>query len=121
MRLQRWLFDHFRAVGASCGFEEYDAPVLERQELYKRKAGEEITQQMYSFTDKEDTEVTLRPEMTPSLARMVLGRAQSHSSLSSGSPCPSAGASRETQRGRKREHYQWNMDIIGCAGINGGG
>ena len=40
MRLQRWLFDHFRAVGASCGFEEYDAPVLERQELYKRKAGE---------------------------------------------------------------------------------
>ena len=56
MRLQRWLFDHFRAVGASCGFEEYDAPVLERQELYKRKAGEEITQQMYSFTDKEDTE-----------------------------------------------------------------
>jgi histidyl-tRNA synthetase len=46
MRLQRWLFDHFRAVGARCGFEEYDAPVLERQELYKRKAGEEITQQM---------------------------------------------------------------------------
>jgi histidyl-tRNA synthetase len=117
MRLQRWLFDHFRAVGASCGFEEYDAPVLERQELYKRKAGEEITQQMYSFTDKEDTEVTLRPEMTPSLARMVLGRAQSHSLPLKWFSVPQCWRFETTQRGRKREHYQWNMDIIGCAGI----
>lgn len=63
-----------------CGFQNYDAPVLEMQELYKRKAGEEITQQMYSFNDKSEPprEVTLRPEMTPSLARMVLARAQSH-------------------------------------------
>ena len=65
MRLQRWLFDHFRAVGARSEFEEYDAPVLERQELYKRKAGEEITRQMYSFTDKEQAEVALRPGTNP--------------------------------------------------------
>ena len=73
-RLQSWLFSKFRSCGYQSGFEEYDAPVLERQELYKRKAGEEITQQMYSFVDKDDVEVTLRPEMTPTLARMVLSR-----------------------------------------------
>ena len=117
MRLQRWLFDHFRAVGARCGFEEYDAPVLERQELYKRKAGEEITQQMYSFTDKEQTEVTLRPEMTPSLARMVLGRAQSAMLPLKWFSVPQCWRFETTQRGRKREHYQWNMDIVGCASV----
>ena len=56
--------------------QQYDAPVLEATKLYQRKAGEEITEQMYNFTDKENNEVTLRPEMTPSLARMVLGRMQ---------------------------------------------
>ena len=117
MRLQRWLFDHFRRVGHQCGFEEYDAPVLERQELYKRKAGEEITDQMYCFTDKEGTEVTLRPEMTPSLARMVLGRAQSHNLPLKWYSVPQCWRFETTQRGRKREHYQWNMDIVGCAGI----
>ena len=117
MRLQRWLFDHFRKVGTSCGFEEYDAPVLERQELYKRKAGEEITQQMYSFTDKEQTEVTLRPEMTPSLARMVLGRAQSAMLPLKWFSVPQCWRFETTQRGRKREHYQWNMDVIGCASV----
>ena len=117
MRLQRWLFDHFRAVGDACGFEEYDAPVLERQELYKRKAGEEITQQMYSFVDKEQTEVTLRPEMTPSLARMVLGKAQSLMLPLKWYSVPQCWRFETTQRGRKREHYQWNMDIIGCSGV----
>ena len=117
MRLQRWLFDHFRKVGTSCGFEEYDAPVLERQELYKRKAGEEITQQMYAFVDKEQTEVTLRPEMTPSLARMVLGRAQSLMLPLKWFSVPQCWRFETTQRGRKREHYQWNMDIVGCPSV----
>ena len=118
MRLQRWLYDHLRNVGTLCGFEEYDAPVLERQELYKRKAGEEITQQMYSFTDKEGVEVTLRPEMTPTLARMVLGKAQSLMLPLKWYSVPQCWRFETTQRGRKREHYQWNMDIIGCKGIN---
>ncbi|CAE8599983.1 unnamed protein product, partial [Polarella glacialis] len=72
MRLQSYLFGKFREVAGLYGFQEYDAPVLEHEELYKRKAGEEITQQMYNFVDKEGALVTLRPEMTPSLARMVL-------------------------------------------------
>jgi len=118
MRLQRWLFDKFRAIGDACGFEEYDAPVLERQELYKRKAGEEITSQMYAFVDQEGHEVTLRPEMTPSLARMVLGRAQSHVLPLKWYSVPQCWRFETTQRGRKREHYQWNMDVVGCPSIN---
>eukprot|EP00501_MAST-03F_sp_TOSAG23-6_P001917 GSMAST32.ASY1.ANO1.1997.1 assembled CDS len=74
MRVRNWLFEHFAKVGRAFGFSQYDAPVLEHQELYKRKAGEEITEQMYSFTDKDGKAVTLRPEMTPSLARMVMAR-----------------------------------------------
>ena len=72
MRVRNWLFGEMRATAKEFGFQEYDAPVLEHVELYERKAGEEIGQQMYCFTDKEGARVTLRPEMTPSLARMVL-------------------------------------------------
>lgn len=72
---------------------------------------------MYCFTDKEGTEVTLRPEMTPSLARMVLGKAQSHVLPLKWYSVPQCWRFETTQRGRKREHYQWNMDVVGCAGI----
>ena len=101
--MRNWLFGHFRAVAKLCGFQVgqsgndissermrrcqdwakafakqgYDSPVLEHEELYKRKAGEEITAQMYNFVDKGDNAVTLRPEMTPSLARMILARERS--------------------------------------------
>ena len=116
-RLQSWLFSKFRECGIQSGFEEYDAPVLERQELYKRKAGEEITQQMYSFVDKDGVEVTLRPEMTPTLARMVLSRGASMILPLKWFSIPQCWRFEATQRGRKREHYQWNMDIIGCKEI----
>ena len=75
MRLRNWLFDNFDNAALLHGFQEYDAPVLEHEELYTRKQGEEITQQLYNFQDKGDRKVALRPEMTPSLARMVLSRA----------------------------------------------
>jgi hypothetical protein len=68
MRARNFLFGHFKAVAKAYAFQEYDAPVLEHEELYKRKAGEEITQQMYNFIDKEGHAVTLRPEMTPRYA-----------------------------------------------------
>ena len=73
-RLKSWLFNKWRDVAAKFGFEEYDAPVLESEELYIRKAGEEVTQQLYNFEDKGGRRLSLRPEMTPSLARMVLAR-----------------------------------------------
>jgi histidyl-tRNA synthetase len=123
MRFRNYLFGAFRAVGVSHGFDEFDAPVLEHQRLFKRKAGEEIVDQMYAFTDKDGAEVTLRPEMTPSLARMVLRRQNAVSGeIKETLPlkwfCVAQCWRHETtQRGRKREHYQWNMDIVGHQGI----
>lgn len=73
-RLHSWLFGIFRDIAHQYGFEEYDAPVVEHVELYIRKAGEEVTQQLYDFQDKSGRRLSLRPEMTPSLARMVLAR-----------------------------------------------
>merc|ERR1719160_1227916 len=124
MRFRTWLFDHFRGVGRDFGFQEYDAPVLEAEELYKRKAGEEITQQMYNFVDKEGYRVTLRPEMTPSLARMVLGLTRGQTGdIAALLPLkwmsiPQCWRFETCQRGRKREHYQWNMDIVGLPTIH---
>jgi len=123
MRQQRWLFDKFREVATSYNFQEYDAPVLEKVELYERKAGEEITEQMYNFIDKEGAKVTLRPEMTPSLARMVLQLMRSETGdIAATLPLkwysiPQCWRFETTQRGRKREHYQWNMDMVGVQGI----
>lgn len=124
MRVQNWLFDNFRETAKSFGFQEYDAPVLEHVQLYERKAGEEIVDQMYNFVDKEGHRVTLRPEMTPTLARMVLNK----TNLQTGEvrttlplkwfSIPQCWRFETTQRGRKREHYQWNMDIVGVDHVN---
>ena len=67
MRQRKWLFGHFRAVSDLFGFEEIAGPVLENEELFIRKAGEEITDQLYNFADKGDRRVALRPELTPTL------------------------------------------------------
>jgi histidyl-tRNA synthetase len=124
MRLRNWLFGHMRDVALLFGFREYDAPVLEHVQLYERKAGEEIVGQMYAFYDKEGDHVTLRPEMTPTLARMVLNR----TNLQTGEvreplplkwfSIPQCWRFETTQRGRKREHYQWNMDVVGVDHVN---
>jgi histidyl-tRNA synthetase len=124
MMLRNWLFGHMRNVAKQFGFREYDAPVLEHVQLYERKAGEEIVDQMYAFHDKEGDHVTLRPEMTPSLARLVLNR----TNLQTGEvreplplkwfSIPQCWRFETTQRGRKREHYQWNMDVVGVDHVN---
>lgn len=91
--------------------------MLENEDLYKRKAGEEITEQMYNFVDKEGAKVTLRPEMTPTLARMVLSMQGSVSGQMAAMlplkwySIPQCWRFETTQKGRKREHYQWNMDV----------
>ena len=92
MRVRNWLFGHFRDVARSFGFEEFDAPVLESEELYVRKAGEEITTQLYNFEDKGARRVALRPELTPSFARLIMQQGRSSRSRRSGSPSASAGA-----------------------------
>ncbi|KAL5983201.1 hypothetical protein ACLOJK_017285 [Asimina triloba] len=98
MRLRNWLFQNFRDVSRLFAFEEVDFPVLESEALFVRKAGDEITEQLYSFEDKGGRRVALRPELTPSLARLCWRYER-------------------TTRGRRREHYQWNMDIIGVPGV----
>ena len=118
MRLRNWLFDNFIAASLLHGFEEYDAPVLEHEELYTRKQGEEITKQLYNFQDKGERKVSLRPEMTPSLARMVMSRAGSLPMPIKWFSIPQCWRYERTQRGRGREHYQWNVDIWGTTELS---
>ena len=112
LRLRNWLFGHFRAVSRSFGFEEVDAPVLEHEELFTRKAGEEIVEQLYHF-ELHDRRLALRPEITPSVARMVGARRGALRFPLRWFSIPQCWRYERMTRGRKREHYQWNMDIWG--------
>jgi histidyl-tRNA synthetase len=116
-RLKSWLFGKFRLIADRFGFEEYDAPVVESEELYIRKAGEEVTQQLYNFEDKGGRRLSLRPEMTPSLARMVLSKKNALPLPLKWFAIPQCWRYERTTRGRRREHYQWNMDIWGVEGV----
>jgi len=115
MRLRTWLFGLWREVAAQYGFEEYDSCVLESEELYIRKAGDEITDQLYNFIDKGGRRVALRPEITPSLARMVMAKGTSLPLPARWFAIAQCFRYENMQRGRKREHFQWNMDVIGLA------
>lgn len=117
MRLQTWLFSQWREVAKTYGFSEYDAPVLEAESLYTRKAGEEVTEQLYNFVDKGDRAVALRPEMTPSLARMVMAKKGGLNLPLKWFSIPQCWRYERMTRGRRREHYQWNMDIWGVEGV----
>ena len=118
MRLRNWLFDNFTYASLLHGFEEYDAPVLETEELYTRKQGEDIVQQLYNFKDKGDRKVALRPEMTPSLARMVMSRAGVLPMPIKWFSIPQCWRYERMQKGRGREHFQWNVDIWGTNDIS---
>lgn len=111
--LRRHIFSAWRRVAARYGFEEYDAPPLEPLELYTRKSGAEIERQLYAFTDKGGREVALRPEMTPSFARMITARAGALSKPIRWFSIPQLFRYERPQRGRLREHFQLNMDIVG--------
>jgi histidyl-tRNA synthetase len=115
LSLRNHIFATWRSVARRYGFEEYDGPPLESLDLYTRKSGEEIEQQLYSFRDKGDREVALRPEMTPTLARMVAARVQALKKPIRWFAIPQLFRYERQQRGRLREHFQLNMDIIGEA------
>ena len=107
------VFDAFRAAGEAAGFVPYDACVVENYDLLARKAGEEVGEQIYHFFDKSDRHLALRPEMTPTLARLVAQRQKElHFPLKWTTIAQCFRYERMT-KGRKREHYQWNLDIIG--------
>ena len=110
------MFSHFRKTLALWGYEEYNASPLERAELYDAKTSEEIvSEQTYTFTDRGDRRVTLRPEMTPSLARMVAAKRRETAFPLRWFSIPNVFRYERPQRGRLREHYQLNVDLIGVA------
>jgi histidyl-tRNA synthetase len=112
LRLRSWLFEQFREVARRFAFEEVDAPVVEHAELYQRKAGEEILEQLYHF-HLHDRHLALRPELTPSLARMVMARQGALRLPLRWFGIPQCWRYERMTRGRRREHYQWNMDVWG--------
>lgn len=116
LTLRNHIFATWRSVACRYGFEEYDGPPLESLELYTQKSGDEIVQQLYSFRDKGERDVALRPEMTPTLARMVAARVQALKKPIRWFSIPQLFRYERQQRGRLREHFQLNMDIIGEAG-----
>src|SRR3954470_19638520 len=113
---RNYLMSVWRDVARKYGFVEYDGPPLEPLELYTRKSGEEIVGQLYNFKDKGDRDVALRPEMTPSLARMVAARAGELRKPIRWFSIPQLFRYERQQRGRLREHFQFNCDLIGEGG-----
>src|SRR5438132_6529918 len=114
--LRQRIFRAWREVARRYGFEEYDGPPLEPLELYQEKSGPEIVDQLYWFVDKGERKVALRPEMTPTLARMVSARAQGLKKPIRWFSIPQLFRYERQQRGRQREHFQLNLDIIGEPG-----
>ena len=107
------IFQAWRAVARRYAFVEYDGPPLEPLDLYTRKSGDEIVGQLYNFTDKGGREVALRPEMTPTFARMVGARANALRKPVRWFSIPQLFRYERAQRGRLREHFQLNVDIVG--------
>jgi len=110
------IFDVWRKSASSFGFQEYDAPVLEPLELYKTKSGDEIEAQLFSFKDKGDREVSLRPEMTPTVCRMVGARAGALKRPVKWFSIAEFYRYERAQKGRLRAFHQFNADIFGEAG-----
>ncbi|MCX5766796.1 MAG: ATP phosphoribosyltransferase regulatory subunit [Gemmatimonadetes bacterium] len=111
--LRAHIFAAWRAVAHRYAFVEYDGPPLEPLDLYTKKSGDEIVGQLYNFTDKGDRAVALRPEMTPTFARMVGSRANALRKPIRWFSIPQLFRYERAQRGRLREHFQLNVDIVG--------
>ncbi len=112
------ILNAWRRVSRRYGFREYDGPPLEPLGLYVEKSGAEIVAQLYSFEDKGERQVSLRPEMTPSLARILADHSRSLAKPIRWFSVPQLFRYERQQRGRLREHFQWNVDIVGEAGVN---
>jgi histidyl-tRNA synthetase len=120
MYVQNYIFSIMRKAVESFGYEEYTASILEPAELYKSKTSEEIVnEQTYSFKDRGDREVTLRPEMTPTVARMVAGKRRELAFPLRWYSIPNVFRYEKPQRGRLREHFQLNVDLFGIESLWG--
>jgi histidyl-tRNA synthetase len=120
MAVQRYIFDTWAKTAELFGFERYDASILEPSDLYKSKGAENeemVNEQTYTFTDRGDREVTLRPEMTPTVARMIAARRRDLSFPVRWYSIPNLFRYERPQRGRLREHWQLNCDLFGAEGV----
>jgi histidyl-tRNA synthetase len=114
MRIKNWIFNTLQIIAESYGYEPYDGPMLEAFDLYAAKTGEEIVNnQLYSFTDKGGRKVAIRPEMTPTLARMVAVKQRELPKPIRLYSIPNLWRYEQPGRGRLREHWQFNVDVLG--------
>src|SRR3954462_8753301 len=110
---RQYIFDTWRNAARRYGFREYDGPPLEPLELFTLKSGEEIVGQLYNFVDKGERAVAMRPEMTPTLARMATAVARHYKKPMKWFAIPQLFRYERQQKGRLREHFQLNADIVG--------
>jgi histidyl-tRNA synthetase len=110
---RQYIFEKWRAIARRYGFREYDGPPLEPLELFTTKSGAEIVGQLYNFMDKGERAVSLRPEMTPTLARMVAAHERNYKKPIKWFAIPQLFRYERQQKGRLREHFQFNADLIG--------
>jgi len=113
---RRYIFEKWRSTAIRYGFVEYDGPPIEPLELYTLKSGDEIVAQLYNFVDKGNRAVALRPELTPTLARMVAAHSRNYKKPLKWFSMPQLFRYERQQKGRLREHFQFNADILGEAG-----
>ncbi len=117
MAVRNWIIDGWKRVSIRNGFEEYDGPIFEYLKMFQIKSGDEIAEQLFSLTDRGGRELALRPEMTPTLARMVNQRINSLPRPIKWFSVPRLFRAERPQKGRLREFFQWNIDIIGVDSI----
>ena len=113
--MRNYIFDTWRGVARRYGFMEYEGPVVESTDLFRKKSGDEITGQLFCFLDKADREISLRPEVTPSLARMATARQRDYKKPIKWFQIGSCFRYEEPQEGRTREFIQFNADVLGDA------
>ena len=117
MALRRHVEQAWHAAARAAGYEEIEGPPLESLELLKAKSGEAIVEELYAFTDKGGREVALRAELTPTVARMIAARANALRKPVKWYAVPQLFRYQRQQRGRLREHIQWNVDVFGASEV----
>jgi histidyl-tRNA synthetase len=113
MALHNWIVDGWKKASIRNGFEEYDGPIFEYLQMYQVKSGDEIVEQLFSFKDRGDRDLAIRPEITPTLARMVNQKINALPKPIKWFSVPRLCRAERPQKGRLREFFQWNIDIIG--------
>jgi len=117
MAVRNWIIDGWKQVSVRNGFEEYDGPIFEFLKMFQIKSGDEIVEQLFSFKDRGDRDLAIRPEITPTLARMVNQRINTLPRPLKWFSVPRLCRAERPQKGRLREFFQWNIDIIGVEDV----